>query len=159
MIEHYGLFNHHEEDNTLFILFSDNKVVNKTECNGVVSLFDKDNALVGYSIANFIRIAKIKYSGILFLPSRALVDAINSELINAHLEPISYKTYSGYVIENIEGKKVVYAREGTFLKDETISKGHVCTYDDLFIQNEEPNQIIYIDEDVPTGIDFFQMEE
>ena len=158
MIENYGLFNLHEVNNTLLILFSDEKVEtvsNKEEVNVLYA----NGTVIGYEFPNFIRFAKIKYSGIIFLPSSPLVDIVNNILENAGLETIAYKKCSGYVIKRIDDKKYVYALEGTFLRDKSISKGKKCTYFDLYIENENINDYIVIDEDIKEGTDFFQMEE
>ena len=154
MIKEYGLFHHHLDNNTLVILFSD-LPINKKELSGEVEVLYHDNKVVGYSISNFLRYAKIKYSGILFLPSNTFIDVINDVLRNNGLETLDYKKESGYVVLN----KKVYAKEGTFLRDETISKGRYCSYYDLYIENENDKDIIVIDEDIKDNTDFFQMEE
>ena len=158
MIENYGLFNLHEDNDTLLVLFSDVSI-NKKENHGEVNVLFHGQDLIGYEIPNFIRFAKIKYSGILFLPSKVLIDVINAILENEKLEPLDYKKSSGYEIKTIDNKKVVYAIEGTFLRDRSISKGKTCTYFDLYIDNENVNDVIYIEEDIRDGTDFFQMEE
>ena len=154
MISGYGLFNHHLEDNTLVVLFNDH-TVNKRSTQGEVEVLYHDEEVVGYSISNFIRYAKIKYSGILFLPSKPLIDVINHILENNGLEMLDYKKDSGYIVKD----KKVYALPGTFLRDETVSKGHYCSYYDLYIEKENANELITVEEDIKDGVDFFQMEE
>lgn len=154
MIRQYGLFNHHLDNNTLVILFSDDPVTQKLSSGEVDVLYHEDK-VVGYSIANFIRYAKIKYSGILFLPSKTLIDVINNVLKNNNLEELEYKKESGYIVLN----KKVFAKEGTFLRDETISKGRYCSYFDLYIEKEDDHELIIIDEDIKDNTDFFKMEE
>ena len=158
MIENYGLFNHHEDNNTALILFSDEVITSKKGDDEVLVLYH-DDKIVGYEIKDFIRYAKIKYSGIIFLPSNPLIDVINYVLENHNLEPLSYKKESGYIVLLHENKKMVYAKEGTFLRDETISKGRFCTYYDLYIERENDQELIVIDEDIKEGIDFFISEE
>jgi len=158
MIKEYGLFNHHDDNNTVVILFTDEKINNKKRLNEVTTLFH-DNKLIGYQIDNFVRYAKIKYSGIIFLPSNILIDVINNILIDEGLETLDYKKESGYVTKMNNNKLGVFAKEGTFLRDETISKGRFCTYYDLFINSEKENELIIIDEDIKENIDFFMMEE
>ena len=153
----YGIFNNHELDNTLLILFSDKKV-DETKKKDEVEVLYSSKEVVGYKISNFIRYAKIKYSGIIFLPSPVLIDVINSVLSNHDLETLAYKTESGYITKKDEKGLSVYAKEGTFLRDETISKGRFCSYYDLYIKNENEHELIYIDESLKEGIDFFQME-
>ena len=154
MISQYGLFNHHLEDNTLVILFSDSEITNRVT-KGEVECLYHDKELIGYSIRDFIRYAKIKYSGILFLPSKPLIDVINVVLENNGLEGLDYKKESGYIVLD----KKVFAKEGTFLRDETISKGRFCSYYDLYIVNDSDKELIKIEEDIKDNIDFFQMEE
>lgn len=158
MKTNYGLFNEHEDNGNLLILFNEDDFdteVNEEE----VTIFYKCGEVVGYAIPNFIRYAKIKYSGIVFLPSKPLIDVINSVLKNNNLETLEFKKESGYVVKTDENVKKVYATEGTFLRDKTVSKGRYCTYYDLYIKSENENDLITIDEDIKEGTDFFQMEE
>lgn len=154
MINSYGLFNHHLDNNTLVILFSDKPITKKIN-QGEVELLYSEQELVGYSISNFIRYAKIKYSGIIFLPSKPLIDVINIILKNNKLEELEYKKESGYIVKD----QKVFAKQGTFLRDETISRGRYCSYFDLYIDKENDQELITIDEDIRDNIDFFQMEE
>lgn len=158
MINNYGLFNYHEENATLLILFS-NLEVTDTKGDKELEVLYHQGEVVGYRIHDFIRYAKIKYSGIIFLPSNTLIDVINIVLENHHVETLSYKKESGYVVKMNENKRMVYAKEGTFLRDESISKGRYCSYHDLYITNENENELIEIDEEIKEGVDFFQMEE
>jgi len=157
MIENYGMFNHHELDNELSLLFSDKDITSVKDINGIIVCYNDCN-IVGYKIPNFIRYAKIKYSGIIFLPINILIDVINSLLKNADLETLSYKTSSGYIIKKIDGKKVVYALPGTFLRNEKISQGHVCTYHDLYIDHPNENDTFFLEEDIDENVDFFKKE-
>lgn len=154
----YGLFNEHEDNGNLLILFKEEDFdVEKNRKD--VTVFYKRGEVVGYAIPNFIRYAKIKYSGIVFLPSKPLIDVINSVLENNDLETLDFKKESGYVVKTDENTKKVFALEGTFLRDKTISKGRYCTYYDLYIKSENESDLITIDEDIKEGTDFFQMEE
>ena len=157
MIENYGLYNYHEEKASVLILFSSELVTNKKQ-GEEVSLLMHENKVIGYEIHNFIRYAKIKYSGIIFLPSNPLIDVINIVLTNNHLETLSYKKESGYVVKMNGNQRMVYAKEGTFLRDESISKGRYCTYHDLYIKNDNENDLIIIDEEIKEGTDFFIAE-
>jgi len=158
MINNYGFFNDHENNNTLRILFSDEPVTSVKNENEV-SLLLNDNKIVGYLIPDFIRFAKIKYSGIIFLPNNVLIDVVNSVLANSGYETLAYKTNSGYVIKKNGDKYGVYALAGTFLKDESISNGKFCTYDELFIEHDDPNSLVEIDENNLEGKDFFLNKE
>lgn len=154
MITDYGIFNYHESNNELVILFGEGRN-QKEKLNEEISILKRDNQVVGYAINNFIKYAKIKYSGIIFLPNNALIDVINSVLKNNSLDVLKYKQSSGYEIALIGGQKVVYAKEGTFLKNENISRGHICTYDDLFIKNDKMNEVLLLDNDSKINVDFF----
>lgn len=154
MITSYGIFNYHELNNELVILFGEGRN-QKEKFNDEISILKRDDVVVGYAINNFMKYAKIKYSGIIFLPNNALVDVINSILKNNSLDVLAYKQSSGYEISFIDGHKVVFAKEGTFLKNETISHGHVCTYDDLFIKNDKMNNIVMLDDESEINTDFF----
>ena len=57
-----------------------------------------------------------------------------------------------------DNKRMVYAKEGTFFRDESISKGRYCTYHDLYIKNENENDLVIIDEEIKEGTDFFFAE-
>ena len=158
MKSNYGLFNEHEDNGNLLILFS-NEDYDVEENREEVSIYYRRGQVVGYGISNFIRYAKIKYSGIVFLPSMPLIDVINSILENNGLDILEFKKQSGYVVKTDKDVKKVFALEGTFLRDKTISKGRFCTYHDLYITAENENDLIVIDEDIKEGTDFFQMEE
>ena len=158
MKSNYGLFNEHEDNGNLLILFSDEDY-DVEENREEVSIYYRRGQVVGYGISNFIRYAKIKYSGIVFLPSMPLIDVINSILENNGLDILEFKKQSGYVVKTDKDVKKVFALEGTFLRDKTISKGRFCTYHDLYITAENENDLIVIDEDIKEGTDFFQMEE
>ena len=159
MIDRYGLFNRHEIDDTLLILLDDEKVTSEIEKDEVKILYHEDR-IVGYSIKNFIRYAKIKYSGIIFLPSKALVDVINSVLKKAGVELLNYKNNSGYAVKKGQkGQNMVFAEPGVFLRDKTLSKGRFCTYFDLFIKSEREDEFVVIDEQIKEGTDFFKTEE
>lgn len=158
MINNYALFNHHEENDTLLILFSDKKIT-QTKNSKEVEVLYSGNELVGYKIPDFIRYAKIKYSGIVFYPNRLLIDVINSVLSNSDLETLTYKTESGYLIKRNGNTLGVFAKEGTFLRDETISQGRYCSYYDLYIENENDSALIEINDENLENKDFFGNKE
>ncbi len=157
MRKDYGIYNNHELDNTLLILFSDEEVTNSKKKDEIEVLYH-DMEIIGYKISNFIRYAKIKYSGIIFLPSNTLVDVINSVLKNHQLETLEYKTSSGYITKRNGNNLGVFALKGTFLRDQSVSKGKFVTYFDLYIKNENSDELVTIDESINEGVDFFQME-
>ena len=158
MIKEYGIYNNHKLDNTLLIRFSDKKENRVSKIDSEVEVLYFEDEPVGYKINNFIRYAKIRYSGIIFLPANPLIDVINSILINHKLETLDYKKGSGYITKKKDDKLYVYILEGTYLRDETISKGKYATYYDLDINIENENDLIEIQEDIPENIDFFKAE-
>ena len=157
MIKNYGIYNHHEYNDTLLILFSD-ALADRTESTGEVDVLYSEDKVVGYRIKKFIRYAKIKYSGIIFLPANPLIDVINTILRKYHLETLDYKNHSGYITKMHENKVMVYATSGTFLRDESISQGRFCSYYDLYIKNENEHQLITFDDSIKENEDFFKME-
>lgn len=158
MIKNYGIFNNHELDNTLLIKLSDDEVTSVVNLSKQMEVLYHNEEITGYRIRNFIRYAKIKYSGIIFLPADPLIDVINSILTDYKLNRLDYKKESGYITKLNKGHLMVYAKEGTFLRDGSVSKGRFCTYHDLFIENEKENELIEITENIPENIDFFKME-
>ena len=157
MIKEYGIYNHHEYNETLLILFSD-EVVTRVDDLGEVEVVYSENRLAGYRIKQFNRYAKIKYSGLIFLPVNPLIDVINTILRKYHLETLAYKNHSGYVTKIHNNKAMVYATSGAFLRDESISHGRFSTYYDLYIQNENEHQLAVFDENIQENQDFFKME-
>lgn len=157
MIEQYGLYNNHQLDNSVLILFSDKKA-NSEEKLGEVDILYHEHEKVGYRIKNFIRYAKIKYSGIIFLPAPVLIDVINSILAKYQLEPLGYRHSSGYVTKRNKEHLMVFALPGTYLRDGSISKGKYCSYYDLDIKTENENDLFIIDEEIKEDVDFFLTE-
>ena len=157
MIKEYGIYNHHEYNDTLLILFSDESA-NKIDDLGEVEVLYLDKKLIGYRIKKFVRYAKIKYSGLIFLPADPLIDVINTILRKYHLETLQYKNHSGYVTKIHDNKIMVYATSGIFLRDQSISHGRFCTYYDLYIKNEKEHDLAVFDENIQENQDFFKME-
>ena len=157
MIENYGFYNNHELDNTLLIIFSESKS-NHYEDLGEMDVLYCGEDKVGYRFKNFIRYAKIKYSGIIYFPANPLIDIVNSILEKRNLEKLAYKKNSGYFTKKNEDKLMVFASEGTFLRDQSISKGKYCTYYDLDIKIENEHELFVIDENIREGVDFFKTE-
>ena len=158
MIKNYGFFNNHELDNTLLIELSDDEVTSTQSTSKGVEVLYHNDEICGYRIRNFIRFAKIKYSGIIFLPANPLIDVVNSILTDNGLHRLEYKEESGYVTKKDGDKMRVFAKSGTFLRDGTISKGRFCCYHDLYIENEDEYSLVEITENIPENIDFFKME-
>lgn len=156
MINHYGFYNNHELDNTVLILFSDIKSNKEEKLDDSITLLYKDSELVGYKLSNFIRYAKIKYSGIIFLPANPLIDIVNAICEKHHLEKLGYRIESGYITKKDDNVLRVFAISGTFLRDGSVSKGQYCSYYDLYINDD--HSLFEIEENIIEGIDFFKME-
>ena len=101
MIKNYGFYNNHELDNTLLIELSDDEVTSTQETSKGVEVLYHNDEICGYRIRNFIRFAKIKYSGIIFLPADPLIDVVNSILTDNGLNRLEYKEESGYLHKEI----------------------------------------------------------
>ena len=156
MIKNYGIYNNHELDNTLLILFSDKGFNDVKKLSEEMEVLYNNDTLIGYRISNFIRYAKIKYSGIIFLPAPQLIDIINNVIERYNLEKLEYKTSSGYITKMNENKLMVFALNGTFLRDQTVSNGKYVSYYELYINDEK--DLIVIDENIKENIDFFKTE-
>ena len=157
MIKNYGIYNNHELDNTLLVLFSEEKPTRSVEF-GEVDILYHDDKKVGCKIKNFIKYAKIKYSGIIYLPANPLIDVINIILERYNLETLAYKNGSGYITRLNKGKMMVYCEIGTFMRDYEISKGQYCSYYDLYIKDEDDKRLFEIDENIKENVDFFLSE-
>lgn len=157
MINNYGMYYCHEENDTLRLVFS-LEIANKKMMFNEVEVLYHNDVIVGYNIPNIMRFVKIKHHGIIFAANNIIIDIINSVLKANNLEPIGYKTDSGYHIKTIGKIKSVYAEKGTYLRDYRISEGQFCTYYDLYIDSENPNQLVDV-EDEQDGIDVFISKE
>ena len=157
MIDNYGIYNNHELDNTLLILFDDEKVT-RNESIGEIDILYHVDKIVGYKIKNFLKYAKIKYSGIIYLPARPLIDVINGVLARYKLKTLNYKNGSGYITKRNNGQMMVYCLPGTFMRDYQISKGQFCSYYDLYIKVEDDKRLFVIDEKILEDKDFFLSE-
>ncbi len=72
----------------------------KVQDHDTVAIY-QDDELIGINIFNFGKIVKVKNQGMIYLPSHAFIDVVNSILQNAHLPLLSYKDESGYVTGRI----------------------------------------------------------
>lgn len=181
MEKQYSLFySYRKLDDIFAIVFHGfGKVTSKKRVNNVEALYS-DDSLCGYNIYNIKDIVKIKAKGLIYLPNKELIDLINSILVNSGFETIPYILHSGFLIgkiinsnevdiggyilniqENIHlnpNSLVVVAIPGTMLPNETLlEEGHICTYKDLSISEEE--NILILEGDYEIGSDFFVMGE
>ncbi len=98
----YGLYYDYKKiGDVLIILFDATLESNHEEKNGnVVSLFC-DDKLIGINIYEISKIIKIKAKGFIPLINEKILDVINTILLNANLEPLSFLNNSGYVVARI----------------------------------------------------------
>ena len=157
MIYNYGIYNNHELDNTLLVLISEEKAT-RSEEKGEIDILYHNDKIVGYKIKNFLRYAKIKYSGIIYLPANPLIDVINGILERYNLEKLDYKHGSGYITKKNKDDMMVFCQKGTFMRDYQISKGQYCSYYDLYIKDDNDRRLFKIDEAILEDKDFFLSE-
>lgn len=151
------MYYYHENNDTLSLLFSLDKVDKVVSKNEVLVLYH-NSKIVGYKIPNIMRFVKIKYHGIIYAANNIVIDIINSVLERNGLETIAYKNDSGYHIKKEGNFKGVYAEKGIFMRDEKISSGQFCSYYELYIDNENPNQLVETN-DEQEGLDIFTSKE
>ena len=106
MIKDYLLyFSNNVYKNSLYIhLRRDYKIKDETKFFNDVEVLYRDGQAIVYMIHNISRYTKIWMDGYIYLPSKILIDVINSILINAGLETLAYKEKSGFVIGKIVAK-------------------------------------------------------
>lgn len=181
----YALYYSYKGIGDVLIVMFDDIPATRSEDKGRVTVIYNEDKIIGYNVFDVKDIVKIKSEGMIYLPSPALVDVINTMLNNAHVEPLDYVTHSGYYTAQVvdankeETKlslkdeivlapsadlkvndKVVVAVKGTHLSSGKIIKdkcAHICTYKELGINIEE-DKILVLDEDVEIGKDFFSSE-
>lgn len=85
----------------LLIVFDKNKEVTSYEKKNNVVVIYHNEEVIGYNIFDVKEIIKIKNEGMIFFPSPALIDVINTMLKNAKVEPLEYKEESGYVTAEV----------------------------------------------------------
>ena len=176
MINNYSLhYSYKTTGDVLFIVIKDENVTRKENKSKDVLALYHDDELIGIHISNISKIMKIKSQGMIYLPSNALIDVINSLLENAKLEKLAYQTSSGYIIGKVESiddcininigsriVRVLNSENGVNINDKVVVKiqgtnCHLCSYKDLDI--EDKDDILIIEDDVNIGSDFFSMEE
>ena len=106
MIKEYLMFfsNNVYKDSLYIHLRRDYRIKDETRFFNDVEVLYRDGQPIVYMIHNISRYTKIWMDGCIYLPSKILVDVINSILINAGLEPLAYKDKSGFIIGKIIAK-------------------------------------------------------
>lgn len=106
MIKDYLMyFSNSVYKNSLYIhLRRDYQIKDETKFFNDVEVLYKQKEPIVYMIHNISRYTKIWMDGYIYLPSKILLDVINSILVNAGLEPLAYKDKSGFIIGKITAK-------------------------------------------------------
>ena len=186
-MKNYALYYSYKGIGDVVIVMFDNKKATRSENKGRVTVIYNNDEIIGYNIFNVKEIIKIKNEGIIYYPNPALVEVLNTMLINEGVEPLEILNESGYVTAEVISKdnelvtlslgdknvtakaelnigdKVVVATLGTHLYDGAIvrqgekTNAHVCTYKELGIK-VEVDKILLLDEDAEIGKDFFSSE-
>ena len=106
MIKDYLLYfsNNVYKDSLYIHLKRDYQIKDETKFFNDVEVLYKQKEPIVYMIHNISRYTKIWMDGYIYLPSRILIDVINSILINAGLETLAYKKESGFIIGKITAK-------------------------------------------------------
>ena len=103
MINNYSLqYDYKGVGDVLIIILNGQKTPTRSVNNQDVVAIYSDDELVGINIFNISKIMKIKSQGMIYLPSNAFIDVINTLLTNASLDTLSYVETSGYVIGEIQ---------------------------------------------------------
>lgn len=106
MIKDYLLYfsNNVYKDSLYIHLKREYKIKDETKFFNNVEVLYREQEPIVYMIHNISRYTKIWMDGYIYLPSKILIDVINSILINACLEPLAYKANSGFIIGKIAAK-------------------------------------------------------
>lgn len=184
-MKNYALYYSYKGIGDVVIVMFDNKKATRSESKGRVTVIYHDDEIIGYNIFDIKEIIKIKNEGMIYFPSPALIEVLNSILINAGVEPLEILANSGYFTAKVlqidensiklslgdkelfalkkEGvkvdDKVVAAIKGTHLYNGSIVQddAYICTYKELGINIEE-DKVLILDEDIEIGKDFFSSE-
>ena len=106
MIKDYLLYfsNNVYKDSLYIHLRRDYQIKDETKIFNDVEVLYKEKKPIVYMIHNISRYTKIWMDGYIYLPSKTLIDVVNSILLNAGLEPLAYKDKSGFIIGKITAK-------------------------------------------------------
>ena len=89
-------------------VFNNEKKATRSETRGRVIINYSNDEIVGYNIKDIKDIVKIKNEGMIYFPSKALIDVLNTILSTANVEPLEYKDNSGYFIGQVIEKDELY---------------------------------------------------
>ncbi len=108
MMKDYALhYSYKEIGDVIICIFNNEKKPNKIEQKGRVTVLYSNDEIIGYNIKDIKEIVKIRNEGMIFFPSKALIDVLNNILINSGVPPLEYKIDSGYFIAQITSKEKV----------------------------------------------------
>ena len=91
----------------IIIVFDNSKGPTRNEKKHRVTVIYNNDEIIGYNIKDIKEIVKIRNEGMIFFPSKALIDVLNNILINSGVPPLEYKIDSGYFIAQITNKEKV----------------------------------------------------
>ena len=92
----YGIYYSYKAIGDVVIVMFDNLPATRSENKGRVTVIYNGNNVIGYNIYNVKEVIKIKNEGLIHLPSSALVEVLNTMLINAEVTPLDIFEHSGY---------------------------------------------------------------
>lgn len=106
MIKNYLMFfsNNVYKDSLYIHLKKDYQIKDETKFFNNVEVLYKQKKPIVYMIHNISQYVKIWMDGYIYLPSKIIIDVVNSILLNAGLEPLAYKEKSGFIIGKILAK-------------------------------------------------------
>ena len=106
MIKDYLLYfsNSVYKDSLYIHLRRDYQIKDETKLFNDVEVLYKQGQPIVYMIHHISKYFKIWMDGYIYLPSKPLIDVVNSILINAGLEQLAYKNESGFIIGKITTK-------------------------------------------------------
>ena len=106
MIKDYLLYfsNNVYKDSLYIHLKRDYQIKDETKFFNDVEVLYKQKEPIVYMIHNISKYLKIWMDGYIYLPTKVVIDIVNSILINAGLEPLAYKDKSGFIIGKILAK-------------------------------------------------------
>ena len=162
MIYKYGLINHFEKINAYLsiILLDGHENISPSQDEDML-VYERDNKIYRIDIFNLKKYVKVKFQGLIYLPSYELIAILNGYLGKYNIM-LSSKDESGFYIDKIDNHYLVKVKKDTLLANGTFVKfDRIATNKDLDI-NENDESIILDDEeinDLDVGKDFFQMEE
>lgn len=161
----------------LVIVFDEKALPTRSEQKDRITIIYHDDEIIGYNIFGTKDVIKIKSEGKIYLPSRILIDVVNSMLKNAGVPLLEMMENSGYFIgrvanvkqldgkvevavtlNDVEFKEVINDCSLSVDDRVVINNTHICTNEELGIK-ENAKQITVLEKEAEVGKDFFSLEE